>query len=57
MAAELKGLSYVEGHGDGNQLPHGCVCDKVTPGRTYVYWNKIGGVKSLDPKLTKICEK
>ena len=52
----MEGATYVEVMGDGSQLPHGCVWDNVTPGRIYVYWNKIGGVKSLDPNLKIICE-
>ena len=55
-ASSIGGAIYVEVRGDGNQLPHGCVWDNVTPGQIYVYWNKIGGVKSLDPKIKIICE-
>ena len=46
---------YVETKGDGKQLPHGCIMDSVTTGKTYVYWNKNGVVKSFDPHLKTIC--
>ena len=52
----LFGVIYAEPKGDGRQLPHGCVMDSVTPGKTYIYWNKDGGAKSLDPKLGTICQ-
>ena len=55
VAKSIKGANYVNVIGDGNQLPHGCVWDNVTPGKIYVYWNKDGGVKSLDPNIKLIC--
>ena len=47
---------YVKATGDGKQLPHGCVMDRITPGKTYVYWNKNGGVVSFDSHLKTICQ-
>ena len=47
---------YVLPKGDGNQFSRGCVLDNVTPGKSYVYWNEKGGVKSFDPKLRTICQ-
>ena len=55
-AESLESAIYVEAKGNGKQLPHGCVMDDVTPGQTYVYWNKDGGVKSFDPYLKTICQ-
>ena len=52
----LEGAIYVLPKGDGNQFPHGCVLDNVTPGKSYVYWNEKGGVKSFDPKLRTVCQ-
>ena len=52
----LERTIYVGTKGDGVQLPRGCVFDNVTPRKTYVYWNKDGGVKSYDPKLRTICQ-
>ena len=52
----LESTIYVGTKGIGIQLPTGCVFDNVTPGKTYVYWNKDGGVKSYDPKLRTICQ-
>ena len=51
----MEDVIYVVATGDGKQLPHGCVFDTVTPGKSYVYWNKNGGVKSFDQKLKTIC--
>ena len=51
----LEDAIYVVAKGDGKQLPHGCVMDKITPGKSYVYWNKNGGVKSFDQHLQTIC--
>ena len=52
----MEHVIYVIAKGDGKQLPHGCVYDTVTPGKSYVYWNKNGGVKSFDKKLKTICQ-
>jgi len=53
----LEHVIYVVAKGDGKQLPHGCVYDTVTPGKSYVYWNKNGGVKSFDQNLKTICHR
>ena len=37
-------------------LPYGCISDKVTTGRHYLYWNPIGVTKSYDPNLQQVCK-
>ena len=41
--------------GNGNDLPYGCISDKVTPGFHYMYWNPNGVAKSADPNIRQIC--
>ena len=45
-------ISQQAGHG----LPYGCISDKVTSGKHYLYWNPLGVTKSYDPNLQQICK-
>ena len=49
------GSNFVDASGDGSDLPHGCISDKVS-GTHYIYWNDNNKkVISMDPKLALIC--
>ena len=47
--------AYTILQGGGNNLPCGCISDKVTQGRHYIYWNPSGTVVSQDPNVQQVC--
>jgi hypothetical protein len=47
--------AYVMLRDEGHGLPYGCISDKVTKGKHYLYWNSLGVTKSEDPNLQQIC--
>ena len=57
QAADLlpKG-AFVTGQGDGHDMPNGCIYDKSTPNRHYVFWNQAGAAISADHNVREICK-
>ena len=55
MKKRLPESNFVEASGDGSDLPHGCIFDKVS-GTHHIYWNDNNKtVISKDPDLKLIC--
>ena len=54
--AKVEFLTAENIHGDGGDLPYGCISDKVTPGFHYIYWNPNGVAISGDPNIRQICQ-
>ena len=46
---------FATSQGRGIDLPYGCISDRVTAGRHYVYWHPSGKAISGDPNIRQIC--